>query len=547
MRHLTLAVLTIAANAADVAAQGHKHAVGTTPVVVMKELGRSHHPIATSSPEAQQLFDQALALVYGFNHEEAIRTFRRVAELDPKSPMPHWGIALSLGPNINMEMTADAGKEAHAAIELAASLAANGAEHERAYVEALRRRYPAVSGGVDGKQAGAAYAAAMRDLVKRYPEDLDAATLYAESLMVLTPWAYWTVAGKPTEHTPDIIATLESVLRRDPTHIGANHYYIHAVEASSSPERALPSAARLGRLAPLQGHLVHMPGHIYVRTGEYAAASLANVEAIAADEQFMNLTNVQGMYTMMYYNHNIHFLVFVRTMEGRFDASRKSADQLARNMTAAVKEMPVAEMAIPTPVFVLLRFHKWKELLAMPAADPSLAIAGAVARFARGAAHAGLGEPDAAQREMEAFDAARAKLPDEALLSATNRAKAVLDVAALELKARIAAARGRTEEAIQFWRKAVAAQDDLAFDEPPAWYYPIRESLGAALLRGGRAAEAVDVFRADLSRNPRNGRSLFGLAQALRALNRTSEAEWVHRQFEAAWKQADVKLQIEDY
>jgi tetratricopeptide (TPR) repeat protein len=543
---LPILSLMLFAAAASVTAQGHKHAVGTTPVTVIKELGRSPHPIATTNTEAQQLFDQALALVYGFNHEEAIRTFRRVAELDPKSPMPHWGIALALGPNINMEMSAEASKEAYAAIEQAAALAANAPEHERAYIDVLRKRYSA-DPNANVLELSRNYAAAMRDLVKRYPEDLDAVTLYAEGLMVLSPWQYWTSDGKPQDNTLEIVDLLESVLRRDPSHIGANHYYIHALEASPSPERALPSAVRLGRLTPFQGHLVHMPAHIYVRTGEYAAASRANVEAIAADEQFMNLTNVQGMYTMMYYNHNIHFLVFARTMEGRFDASKKSADQLVRNLTPAVKDMPMAEMALPAPTFVLLRFHRWKELLAMPDAGTGLAIVDAVSRFARAAAHAALGNAIAAEQEMKAFDAARGKLPDDALLSGNNRAKPVLDVASLELRARIAAARGRKDAAIDLWRKAVAAQDALAYDEPPPWYYPIRESLGAALLRAGKADEAVDVFRADLVRNPRNGRSLFGLWEALRALGRTSEARWVQRQFEAAWKQADVKLRIEEF
>lgn len=545
MRPLTVSFLVFAA-AASVVAQGHRHAVGTTPVTVLPGLGRSHHPIATTNEEAQRLFDQALALVYGFNHEEAIRTFRHVGELDPKSPMPHWGIALSLGPNINMDVTAEAEKEAYAAVQRAVSLAAGAPEQERAYVEALRKRY-SDDPKADLKQLSRGYASAMRDLVKRYPEDLDAATLYAESLMVLRPWKYWTAAGQPAEDTLEIIALLESVLRREPLHLGANHYYIHAVEASPLPDRALPSAMRLGRLAPLQGHIVHMPAHTYVRTGDYAAAARANVEAIAADEQFMHLTNVRGMYTMMYYNHNIHFLAYARTMEGRFAASKQSADQVAKNLAAAVKETPMLEMFLPAPTFVLLRFHRWKDLLALPAPQAGLPITGAVSRFARAAAHAALGNVSRAEEEMRAFGAARRKVPDDALLSGTNSAGSVLDVASLELQARLATARGNTTDALDLWRKAVKAQDALSYDEPPAWYYPIRESLGGALLRAGNAEEAADVFRADLAQNPRSGRSLYGLWQAQLALGRASEAAWVQRQFEAAWKNADIKLRLEDF
>jgi tetratricopeptide (TPR) repeat protein len=338
--------------------------------------------------------------------------------------------------------------------------------------------------------------------------------------MDLRPWQLWSADGKPAPGTQEIVAVLESVLARDPYHPGANHYYIHAVEASPHPERALPSAARLGTLIPAAGHLVHMPSHIYMRTGDYPAAAQSNAAAVEVDRTYIQNTGVQGIYPLMYYGHNLHFLSAAHAMAGRFAEAKQAADQLAELEAPAVKEMPMVEFFLSTPTFVLLRFQRWNDILQAPAPDPSLPITNVVWHFARCLAHAATGDVEHAESERRAFASAAEALPADALLSATNKSGPVLRLAVTVLDARIATARGEKKQAITHWRKAVPVQDTLAYDEPPAWYYPVRESLGGALLMDGQYREAEKVFRADLQRNPRNGRSLFGLLESLRAQKR---------------------------
>ncbi|MGD0695276.1 MAG: hypothetical protein ABSB82_10520 [Terriglobia bacterium] len=544
MKRVLVAIVVVLA-LHPVEAQDHPSMALDKPVVIMSGLGNHHHPIRTTSAEAQGFFDQGLTLVYAFNHEEAARSFRRAAELDPQAAMPWWGVALAVGPNYNMDADPDHEKAAYDAVQKARALAANGPANERDYVDALARRY-SNDPKADLKKLAVEYKDAMHDLSARYPDDLDAATIYAESMMDLRPWQLWTLDGKPAEDTNEIIAVLESVLKRDPQHIGANHYYIHAVEASPHPERALVSAHRLETLAPAAGHLVHMPAHIYERTGFYADAAKANEAGAAADRAYVDSTGQHdSLYAMMYYSHNLHFLAMAASMQGNFARARAAGEQLAANVGPGVKAMPMLEWFLPFPTYMLVRFNRWDGIAKLPAPDASLGIATAAWHYARGIAFAAKGEAAKAQVERQALAAATEKQPADAMYG-YNSARIVLGLALEVLKARIAAAQGDRKASIEHWRKAVAIEDGLNYDEPTDWYYPVRESLGAALFLDGNRTEAEKVFRDDLDRNPRNPRSLFGLLETLKAENKTADAEWVRQEFGQAWKNADVELRMSD-
>ncbi len=520
----------------------------TTPVVLMPGLGTHRHAIATTNPEAQRFFDQGLALVFAFNHDEAIRAFERAADLDPHAIMPRWGIALALGPNINLDIDAERERAAHAALQKALVLAPHAAERERAYVEALAPRY-SLDPRADLTKLASAYKDAMRKLSARYPDDLDAATLYAESLMNLRPWKLWGPDGEPAEGTREVLAVLESVLRRDPQHLGANHYYIHALEMSPHPERALESAKRLETLAPAAGHLVHMPSHVYMRIGDYLGAARSNEAADAADRAYIRARKPQGLYPLMYSIHNVHFLNAAEAMAGRAAAARKAAARVIADVKPQVVAdeytRPLADFYAPTPYLTALRFQRWDDVLAAPRPDARLLVTTAFWHFARGVARAARSEVAAAQQERAGFATARNAVPPDALLN-LNRAHDVLAVAAAVLDARIAGAGSDRAAAIAAWRTAVDRQDALSYDEPPAWYAPVRESLGAALFSDGQYADAEQIFRADLARNPRNGRSLFGLVKTLEARGETAAAATARSEFERAWKHADVTLRMED-
>jgi tetratricopeptide (TPR) repeat protein len=540
------AVFACAAAIAQAPHAGHPPAPAEKPPELFSGLGAHRHPIQTSSPEAQKYFDQGVTLLFGFNHEEAFRSFAKAAELDPKSPMPHWGMALALGANYNdTEPEADRLKRARAEVEKALALSAGAPGNERAYVEALSVRYVVDPSTADRAKLARDYAAAMRALSARYPDDLDAATMYAESLMNLHPWKLWKPDGTPGEDTVEIVAVLESVLKRDPEHPGANHYYIHAVEASKEPQKALPSAARLETLVPSAGHLVHMPAHIYMRTGSYAAAEKANAVAAEVDREYIRQTGAQGMYPMMYYTHNVHFESVAACMAGRHATAKRAGDVLFADVLP-VANMPMMEGFLLQPTFVALRFRQWDEIRQMPDPGPKLPLLRAAWLYARAMAAAAAGEVQKAETLREAFVMARNALPADMLAGPQNTAAALLAVASHVLDARILEAKGDRRAAIASWVKAVAAEDALAYDEPPAWYYPVRESLGAALLLDGQPGEAEIVFRADLEINPRNGRSLYGLAEALEAQKKTADAAWTRARFEAAWKDADTKVRLEE-
>jgi tetratricopeptide (TPR) repeat protein len=516
------------------------------PVTLRPGMGSLHHPIQTSSGDAQAFFDQGLTFVFAFNHEEAVRSFRKAGELDAASPMPHWGIALALGPNINQEVDRTRELEAYEAAQHARSLAEGAPDRERAYVEAILTRY-SNDPDADLKALAARYADAMRALSERYPDDLDAATLYAESLMDLRPWQLWTNEGAPAEGTLEIVAVLESVLQRDPGHIGANHYYIHATEASVAPDRALPSAQKLETLVPAAGHLVHMPAHVYMRTGNYAAAVAANAKGAAVDREYIESTSASGFYPTMYYNHNLDFLASAAMMTGQLAEASKAASEVVANVTPLLSGMPMLEPFAAKQIFVLLRFAKWNDVLQLPAPDPEARLLTSMYHFGRGVAHAALGAAAEAEADRASFQAAVRAVP-AGTAWLYNTADTIFAVADAVLDARILGAQGRHAEAIAAWEKAVAAEDALSYDEPPDWYYSTRESLGAALLRQEQYNEARRVFREDLERHPESPRSLFGLWNALRGISPEDPmVSVVNRRFMDAWERADVQLTLADY
>lgn len=536
MRSVILLVLLCA----GLCAQHQGHQPASQPAVLHPGIGDHHHPIQTGNPEAQKFFDQGLTLVFGFNHDEALRSFERAAALDPKSPMALWGVALVLGANYNDPGSTERNQQAYQTIQKALGLLEGAPEVERDYVRALARRY-AADGKGDLPALAKAYKDAMGELRRRYPDDMDAATLYAESLMNLNPWKLWDAEGNPAPGTLEIVQVLESVLRREPQHPGANHYYIHAIEASPNPERALASAERLKSLVPAAGHLVHMPGHIYLRTGDFESAAKTNAAAVASDKQMVSrMGDKAGMYALMYANHNWHFIAFSRAEQGRAAEALAAAREMQRSVTPHLKAMPMLEAFAVVPLFTMARSHQWAEIL--KEADPKVTegVLRTTWLFARTLALAGTKKLDAARQERASFEQARQAIPADFPWGVNNLAKDVFAVAAHELDARLAEAAGDPAAALPHWREAVALETKLVYDEPPAWYRPVRESLAAALYRSGDFAGAEKVFRENLERNPRNPRSLYGLAESLKAQKKDDTA--IRRQFAPLWKVATLQL-----
>jgi tetratricopeptide (TPR) repeat protein len=529
-----------------VAAQDH--AVGMAkPVTMMTGLGDLHHPVSTKNAQAQEFFDQGLRLIYAFNHDEAARSFRKAAELDPKLAIAYWGIAEAVGPNYNDPASEDRFKQAHEAIQKAVDLSGNASAAERSYILAMANRFPA-DPKADRRKAAEDYRDAMREVVKNNPDDLDAATLFAESGMDLHPWGLWQQDGTPQPGTEEIVATLESVIKRDPNHLGALHYYIHTVEASNSPERALAGANRLASLAPAAGHIVHMPAHVYIRTGDYAAAVKTNQEAAAIDRAYIQSSGVQGIYPMMYYSHNLHFIAMCSAMVGDYAESHKAAEMLALHVRPSVKDMPPLEGFMTIPMAVDVRFHKWDAILATKAPDPEMKATTGFWHFARGMALAGKGRTSEAEAEYKIVtEAEKATSPDAIFqMPINNKTKDILKIAENVLGAQVALAKNDNAAAVGMFREAVAVQDRLKYDEPQDWFFPVRESLGGLLLINGDAKAAEQVFREDLAKNLRNPRSLFGLHQALKAQDRNSDAWFVEQEFHKSWKGGAGELKVED-
>ncbi len=494
-----------------------------------------------ASPEAQAYFDQGLNLTYGFNHDAAIRSYRTASGIDPECAMCYWGEALALGPNINAPMGPQAHQQANDAIQKAQAAAAD--ELERELIQALAKRYDPLR--EDERAAlDLAYANAMRELYQRHPQDDDIATLFAASIMNLIPWKYYDTDGNAAEQTPELVAALESVLARNPQHPGANHYYIHAVEASKTPGRAEAAADRLVSLVPGSGHLVHMPTHIYWRIGRYADAVRLNQRAVGIDETTFSYCGSAGFYGAAYYPHNIHFVQAAASAEGNSSIALMAARKLAADVEPKLAEFPFVEEYMTMPIVTLLRFGQWDAVLGVPKPREDLRYLTALWHYGRGLARVRMDEHDLAQEELTALQAIAAEeaMHEFWISGGVNRASTLARIGVLHLEGELSAARGDYEAAVEQLTAAVAVQDSLAYMEPPPWYMPTRQALGAVLLDAGRAVEAEQAYRADLERHPANGWSLFGLAASLRQQEREEDAELVEAGFEEAWARADVTL-----
>jgi len=504
-------------------------------VPLYTNLGSHTKRISTNVAATQQYFDQGLRLVYGFNHAEAIRSFTRAAELDPACAMCYWGIALAYGPNVNAPMDAASGGAAYAAAQKALGLKSRATAAERAYIEAVAQRY-AETPPTDRAPLDTAYSRAMKRVASTYANDLDAATLYAESLMDLRPWNYWRPDGTPYPGTNELVRQLRKVLSRNPNHPGACHYYIHAVEAVN-PKAAVPCAERLARLMPGEGHMVHMPAHIYIRVGRWNDAVQANQHAIHTDEVFIEGQHPMGVYPLAYYPHNIHFLAFASTMAGRSAQAIEASNTLTGKVNLDVaRQVGMLQEMLPYHALTLTTFGKWDDVLAQPLPPEDIRFSYAMAHYARGVAHAAKGQWPEAQAALDTVTAINAATPDGA------EGKTALSIAVHALSGEIATRRGDLEAGLTHFREAAKIEDGGLYFEPPKWYYPIRHSLGATLLKARHPAEAEKVYRTDLRRFPENGWSLFGLAQALRAQKKHSEADAVEARFRKAWASTDVTL-----
>ena len=502
-------------------------------------LGTLHHEITTTSELAQKYFDQGLRLVYAFNHEEAITAFTEASRLDPDAPMPYWGVALSLGPNINSAMDAKAETRAADAIHKAAARLVMATPRERAYVEALATRYSSKKSS-SRKGRDEAYAKAMRRLASEFPDDVDAAVLFAESMMVLRPWDYWRADGRPQPGTEDIVATLGAALGRDPNHPGACHYYIHAVEASPDPQRALACATRLPSLMPGAGHLVHMPAHIYMRVGRYRDASERNVHAATVDREYLLHHPLEGNYATGYYAHNLHFLNASLAMEGRsVEAAQVARDLLGKISVDEIAKEPSLEWYAPTLLLTMARFGQWGELIRQPPPPKELRFTTGLWHYVRGLAFAATTRFGSAEGELlnlrKSLKALARVKTTEGKLSRT-----LLKVAERVLVGEMAARRGEYEAGIQALREALQLEATLPYSEPPFWFQPVRHNLGAVLLLAGRPGDAESVYREDLRLNPENGWALHGLVHSLQAQRKDAAQE--EARLRTAWAQADIAL-----
>ena len=507
-------------------------------------LGDSGRVVSTRSAEAQAYFDQGLALCWGFNHDEAVRAFEEAARLDPGCAMAWWGGAYALGPNINLPLTDDTvALRAHQAAQKAFELAGTATPVEKALIEVMSRRY-ADPVPADRSALDLAYADAMRDVWRNHPDDAEVGVLFADSLMLLSRrWRQWPVDGDRGPHTDEIVATLQRVLAASPDHPGVNHFYIHAVEASTRPGRALAAADFLTSAVPAAGHLVHMPSHIYIRLGKYKEAVETNRGAVTADDGFFSSAGPQGTYHY-YRAHNAHFLIWA----GMFLGAREEALVAAREMAG---KLPMDQLdSLPRsiesylfiPVHVMMRFGMWQEILAEPVPLERYPVAGALWHHARAVAYANTGRVDRALIEAEAFERLADTIPQETVVRGAN-VGVLIDIARYMMRGEVLFKQGKHSEAFVALRKAVEVEDTLPYSEPPGWMQPIRHALGALLLEAGELEEAEAVYRRDLEQHAENGWSLHGLAECLRRTGRTEEAEDVERRFEAAWAYADVQIE----
>ena len=504
--------------------------------------GNYTRSITTDSSDAQRWFNQGMQLTYGFNHDEAVRSFEQAALADPDTAMPWWGIAYCQGININDPMMTDArSQRGREAVDNAIARLDNESPIERAMIMALSERYawPAPD---DRQPLDQAYADAMQAVHHTYPSDDDVAALYAESLMNLQPWDYWSADGSPRGRITEIVSTIESVLDRNPQHPGANHFYIHAVEASNNPDRAVPAADRLTHIVPGSGHLVHMPSHIYIRVGRYAEAAQSNRDAIAADQAYFAKAPAPGFYSI-YYAHNIHFLAFAGMMSGDYTTAITAANQLENQIPEeSLRELAgLIEGIMPTNLHVMIRFGKWEQILEQPDYPEWRLMSRATWSYARAIANSALGRTEQARKEMAEFERRVGEVPDEWYVL-NNKVHDVLPVARAMMQGELLFREGRKEEAYAILREGIRHEEALVYDEPPAWMLPVRHALGALLMSDGRYAEAEALYREDLRKNRENGWALTGLRNALREQGRTDEASNIDDRLAIAFKECDVKV-----
>ena len=514
---------------------------------LLEGLGNYHFAVTSKHPEVQRWFNQGLMLTYGFNHDAAERSFLKATELDPECAMCWWGASLVVGPHVNAAMDPNDNADAWNRLQRARALAPKANERERAFIEALSARY-AEQPPADRKPLDEAYAKATRELVRQRPDDLDAAVFHAEALMDLQPWDYYDAKLQPKGNTAEVVSTLESVMARNPDHAGALHLYVHAVEASSAPERGAAAADRLRELIPGSGHLVHMPAHIYARVGRWHDAVIANERAIEADDAYLALCrgNTQGVYPLGYVPHNHHFLWFASSMEGNGAMAQSAARTTAErtNLQELMRQDGFAGLQHywMTPWFERVRFGRWDEIAGTPNPAPDLPYVTAIWHYAQGVAAVRQKRLDDARKHLDALRPLAADPVMEKLTVWDRYPLAhAARIAERTVTAELAAANGRHDEAIAALKEAVRIEDGIPYDEPPGWHAPVRHTLGAVLLDARRPAEAESVYREELRRNPGNGWSLFGLAQSLRAQGKP-EAAGAQRDFANAWRNADVRL-----
>lgn len=521
----------------------------TGPIApVLSGLGDHHFEVTTVSERSQYFFDQGFRLTLGFNHSEALRAFKEAIRLDPNNAMAYWGWALVLGPNLNLSMQADVEAGAFAAIQNAVRLKDQVSTREKAYIEALVTRY-SDNPETDRASLDAAYASAMSALSSQYPDDLDAATLYAAALMNTNPWDYWYRDRTPKPHTEVIMAILQSVIDRDWNHPGAHHYLIHTVEAFR-PELGVASADQLANLMPGAGHLVHMPSHIYMRVGRYADAYAVNTLAIKADEGYITQCRAQGLYPLAYYPHNIHFLAWAAMFQGRSKAALEAAGLVAEAIPVDSKDNTWAlyESFRSQPMFVMVRFGQWDDMLSAPQPETDARFMNGVWHYGRGLAFAHQGKLLQAKEELGHLKRLRQETEnDQSYTVGFGAAGGLLSIAEEILTGEIAARQGDYSGAIGHLERAVRLEDGLLYNEPPDWYFPVRHVLGALLLEAGLPAQAEVVYWEDLRRNPENGFSLFGLNQSLEAQGKAEAAAVINDRLRQAWKDADVELTTSRY
>jgi tetratricopeptide (TPR) repeat protein len=519
-------------------------ATATGPIAPKLDgLGNYHFKVTTSNPESQYFFDQGYRLTMGFNHSEALRAFKEAARLDPNNAMAYWGWAMTLSPNLNLPMQENVVASAYGAIQKAVSLKDGVTPRERDYIDALATRL-SDDPSDDRLALDTAYRKAMGELSEKYPDDVDAATMYAAAIMNESPWNYWYNDGTPKPQTKILLSELNSVIARAPKHPGAHHYLIHAVE-TFRPELGEASADALGGLMPGAGHLVHMPSHIYMRVGRYEDSYAANVKAAEADDGYITQCRTQGMYPLTYYPHNLHFMVWAAMLQGRSEAALLAAQQVVNEIPADIKDNTWAlnETFLNQPVFVMARFGKWDDLLEMENPESDLAFTQGLWHYGRGMAFTHKSNTRQAARELKKLQQQHKKATkDPAYVSGFAAASGLLDIAQEVLSGEISAKKGNYEDAIADLERAVRLEDGLMYNEPSDWYFPVRHTLGAILLDAGLPAEAEVVYWEDLRENPNNGYSLFGLKQALMAQSNTEVAEMIDARLAKAWKDADTEL-----